>query len=132
MIALPPYAALLGLAMTADEAGRPVLTMPFADDVLGRPGFLHGGAIAGLLEMAAIVALRHALEEGVPEDGVAAVPLTITTDYRRGGRDAPTLAQGIVTRLGARVAQVDAAAWQDDPARPIATARTNWRLDRPS
>ena len=128
MIALPPYAALLGLTMTADDRGVPVLTMPFADGVLGRPGFLHGGAIAGLLEIAAIAALRHAL--GTDEAGL--IPLTITVDYRRGGRDAPTLATGIVTRLGTRIAHVDATAWQDDPARPIATARTNWRLDRPS
>ncbi|MBD8548878.1 PaaI family thioesterase [Sphingomonas sp. CFBP 8760] len=128
MIALPPYAALLGLTRTADDRGVPVLTMPFADGVLGRPGFLHGGAIAGLLEIAAIAALRHAL--GTDDAGV--IPLTITVDYRRGGRDAPTLATGIVTRLGTRIAHVDATAWQDDPARPIATARTNWRLDRPS
>lgn len=128
MIALPPYATLLGLTMTADDRGMPVLKMPFADGVLGRPGFLHGGAIAGLLEIAAITALRHAL--GTDEAGL--IPLTITVDYRRGGRDAPTLATGIVTRLGTRIAHVDATAWQDDPARPIATARTNWQLDRPS
>lgn len=128
MILLPPYAELLGVTASADGAGRPVLTMAFADTVLGRPGFLHGGAIAGLLELAAIAALRHAL--GAEEAGIH--PLTITTDYRRGGRDAPTLAGGIVTRLGTRIAHVDASAWQDDPVRPIATARTTWRLERPA
>ena len=31
--------------------------MPFDEDVVGRPGFLHGGAIAGLLEFAAFTTL---------------------------------------------------------------------------
>jgi uncharacterized protein (TIGR00369 family) len=126
MIALPPYAALLGMTIAADGNAPPVLTMPFADGVLGRPGFLHGGAIAGLLELAAIAALRHALGD----EAADIHPLTITVDYRRGGRDAATAACGIVTRLGTRVAHVEASAWQDDPMRPIATARTNWRLER--
>ncbi len=132
MTVLPPYAALLGLTLASDEDGdgdgAPVLTMPFGDDVLGRPGFLHGGAIAGLLEMAALAALRRALGD----DGTGIAPLTLTTDYRRGGRDAPTRAAGTVTRLGARIAHVEAAAWQDDRSRPIATARTSWLLARPA
>ena len=35
--------------------------MPFHDDVVGRPGYLHGGAIAGLLEFAAFTTLARAL-----------------------------------------------------------------------
>src|SRR3546814_8992761 len=71
--------------------------MPFSDDVLGRPGFLHGGAIGGLLEMAAIVALHAALES---EGGGRIKPINVTVDYMRGGREKETRAQGIVTRLG--------------------------------
>ena len=128
MTMLPPYAALLGLTLTSGEDGAPMLTMPFGDGVLGRPGFLHGGAIAGLLEMAALATLRHALGDG----GVGIAPLTLTTDYRRGGRDALTQAAGTVTRLGTRIAHVEAAAWQDDRTRPIATAQTSWLLTRPA
>ncbi|WP_375429508.1 PaaI family thioesterase, partial [uncultured Sphingomonas sp.] len=93
----------------------------------GRPGFLHGGAISGLLEMAAIVALRHALAE---EGGGRIKPVNVTVDFMRGGRDKPTRAAGIVTRLGGRVANVEAAAWQDDRDRPIASARMNYLLVR--
>jgi uncharacterized protein (TIGR00369 family) len=126
MIALPPYAALLGVTMAADGNAPPVLTMPFADGVLGRPGFLHGGAIAGLLELAAIAALRHALGD----ENAGIHPLTITVDYRRGGRDRPTIAAGTVTRLGTRIANVEATAWQEDRDRPIATARLNFKVER--
>ena len=101
--------------------------MPFADDVLGRPGFLHGGAISGLMEVAAIVALQAALKQ---EGGGRIKPINVTVDFMRGGRDKPTYARGIVTRLGKRVANLEATAWQDDPAKPIAAARMNYLVAR--
>ena len=128
MIRMPPYAELLGLVVEQDEAGAPLLMMPFAVDVLGRPGFLHGGAISGLMEMAAIVALHDALEG---EGGGAIKPINVTVDFMRGGRDKETRAQGVITRLGTRVANVEATAWQDDPAKPIAAARMNYLIVRP-
>lgn len=124
MSALPPYARLLGL----EEEGDGVLVMPFAEPVLGRPGFLHGGAISGLLEMAAVVALRAALGEAAAR----IKPVNLTVDFMRGGRDAPTRARGLVVRLGQRMANVDAVAWQEDEAKPIATARMHWLVRRPS
>jgi uncharacterized protein (TIGR00369 family) len=124
---LPPYAELLGLTVEHGD-GAPVMVMPFALDVLGRPGFLHGGAIAGLLEMAAIAALDDAL---AAEGGGRIKPITVTVDFMRGGRDKPTRAAGVVTRLGTRVANVEATAWQDDRTRPIAAARMNYLIVRP-
>lgn len=123
---LPSYADVLGIAIEPGD-GAPVLVMPFGDDVLGRPGFLQGGAIAGLLEMAAIAALDHALST---EGGGRIKPITVTVDFMRGGRDKPTRAAGTVTRLGARVANVEATAWQDDRAKPIAAARMNYLIVR--
>lgn len=127
MTPLPPYARLLGLAEEPGGDGPPLLLMPFADPVLGRPGFLHGGAITGLLEMAAIVALRHALAD---EGGGRIKPVNVTVDFMRGGRDKPTRAVGVVTRLGTRVANVEATAWQDARDRPIAGARMNYLIVR--
>jgi uncharacterized protein (TIGR00369 family) len=124
---LPPYAQLLGLTAERDSDGAPVLVMPFGNHVLGRPGFLHGGAISGLMEMAAIVALYDAL---AGEGGGEVKPVNVTVDFMRGGRDKPTRSRGIVTRLGTRVANVEATAWQDDPAKPIAAARMNYLIVR--
>ena len=124
---LPPYADLLGLTAERDDDGAPVLLMPFAPNVLGRPGFLHGGAISGLMEMAAIVALHAALED---EGGGEIKPINVTVDFMRGGRDKETRSRGVVTRLGTRVANVEATAWQDDPAKPIAAARMNYLIVR--
>ncbi len=124
---LPPYAELLGLSIEENGGSAPVLVMPFAPAVLGRPGFLHGGAISGLMEVAAIAALRRAL---ALEGGGRIKPINVTVDFMRGGRDKPTRSQGFITRLGTRVANVDAIAWQDDHARPIARARMNYLIAR--
>lgn len=128
-LVLPPYAALLGVSVDP-EAGAdsaPVLVMAFANKVIGRPGFLHGGAIAGLLEMAARAALMQALAAA---GGGGIEPVTVTVDFLRGGRDKPTRAAGIVTRLGNRIANVEAFAWQDERDRPIAAARMNCLVRR--
>ena len=121
-----PYSDLLGLT---EEAGAdaPTLVMAFGAHVIGRPGFLHGGAIGGLLEMAAVGALKQAL---AAEGEVRVKPINLTVDYMRGGRDKPTRARGTVTRLGTRVANVEAIAWQDEPDRPIAAARINYLIVR--
>ena len=121
-----PYARLLGLEVEPGEVA-PTYVMPFAVDVVGRPGFLHGGAIGGLLEMAAVGALKQAL---AAEGEVRIKPINLTVDYMRGGRDKPTRARGTVTRLGTRVANVEAVAWQDTPDRPIAAARMNYLIAR--
>lgn len=121
---LPPYARFLGIAETKDGA----LLMPF-DGNMGRPGFLHGGAISGLLEIAAIAALSGALAEA-DDAGGRIKPINVTVDFTRGGREHDTFARGTVTRLGSRVANVEASAWQDDPARPIAGARMTYLIIR--
>lgn len=100
--------------------------MPFHDDVVGRPGYLHGGAIAGLLEVAAFAALRRALDDSQ----VAMKPIAVTVDYMRGGTDMDTFAAATIERLGKRIANVEASAWQTDRSKPIASARINFLLDR--
>ena len=120
---LPPYAQLLNLRLEEQESG-PVWVMPFRDDVVGRPGFLHGGAIAGLLEVACFSALQRALGERKAQ----LKPITVTVDYMRTAGDADTFAAAVVERLGARIANVEAYAWQSDRATPIASARLNFLL----
>ena len=125
MRTLPPYAQLLQLRVEDGDHG-PMIVMPFHDDVVGRPGYLHGGAIAGLLEFAAFTTLARALHE----EPVVMKPITVTVDYMRGGEDRDTFASATVERLGARIANVEAFAWQKDRASPIASGRLNFLLER--
>ena len=123
---LPPYAQLLKLRIEDGDHG-PMVVMPFDEDVVGRPGFLHGGAIAGLLEFAAFTTLGRELRD----ERVGMKPITVTVDYMRGGTDRDTFATATVERLGARIANVEAFAWQKDRSSPIASARINVLLKRP-
>jgi uncharacterized protein (TIGR00369 family) len=124
--AIPPYAQLLGLRFDESD-GSPRVTMPFHDDVVGRPGFLHGGAIAGLLEFAAFSSLANALDD----DSVVMKPITVTVDYMRPGAERETYAAATIERLGATIANVEAFAWQGERDQPIASARLNFLLERP-
>lgn len=123
---LPPYAQLLRLR-TEESYGVLRFVMPFHEDVVGRPGFLHGGAIAGLLEFAAFTALRRE----IGDEAVAMKPITVTVDYMRGGTPGDTFAEALIERLGNRMANVEAFAWQGERSKPIASARINFLLARP-
>ena len=127
MADLPPYAQLLKCQL--DEQGdETILTMPFHEDVVGRPGYLHGGAIAGLLEIAAFTALAR--EIGDP--AVTMKPITVTVDYMRPAGHFETHASAVVQRLGTSIANVEAFAWQNVRDEPVAGARLNFLLERPA
>ena len=126
MSTLPPYGELLSLR--TELSGEETLwVMPFREEVVGRPGFLHGGAIAGLLEFAALGTLYEALGG---REGVKVKPINVTVDFMRGGTDHDTFAAATITRLGNRVANVEAHAWQKDRSKPIAAAHMNLLLRR--
>ncbi len=127
MTGLSPYAQLLRLEFEPDpRGGPPLVRMPAHDGLVGRPGFLHGGVIAGLLEYAAFIALRDALGE----EETVMKPITITVDYLRGGKLEDSRARAEIIRLGRRVANLEVRAWQEDEAKPIAMARLNFLLER--
>ncbi|MBP6554238.1 MAG: PaaI family thioesterase [Novosphingobium sp.] len=118
---LPPYAHALGIDIDHDEAGLPVLFVDYSERVAGRPGFLHGGAMSGLMEMAGIAALRAELDRR--GETVRLKPVNVQVEFMRGGTEQRTFAMGQVTRAGRRVALVNVEAWQDDRAKPIALAQ---------
>jgi uncharacterized protein (TIGR00369 family) len=124
---LPPYARALDMRVHSEADDAPVIIMPFADKVQGRPGYLHGGAISGLLEMAAVAAIHKALRDRGSDASIKQVNVTI--DFMRAGLPQDTFATGIVARLGRNMANVDASAWQDGgPGRPIAVAHMHYLI----
>jgi uncharacterized protein (TIGR00369 family) len=127
--ALPPYAMALDMEVVDAIDGAPVIAMPYADKVQGRPGFLHGGAISGLLEMAAVAAIHQALRANGNDSAIKQVNVTI--DFMRGGLGQVTYAVGEVLRLGRTMANVEARAWQDDKAKPIAMGTMHYLIRRP-
>lgn len=120
---LPAYARSLGITISGEDAGLPVLTVDFGPMVEGRPAHFHGGATAGLLETAGYAALRTALLAAERDPQLK--PINITVQYLAAGKAKPAFALGRITRLGRRNANVTVEAWQDDRTRPIATAVMN-------
>jgi uncharacterized protein (TIGR00369 family) len=111
-----PYARFIGLAI--DRKGDELTTiLPFARTLIGNPlkPALHGGVIGAFLEMTAILKL-------VADSTSVSLPKTIdiNVDYLRSGRPADTYARAVVWRLGRRVANVRAEAWQEAHDKPIA------------
>ena len=113
-----PYHRYLGLEVRQGPEGL-VLVMPFDDKLIGNPTLpaLHGGVTGALLECAAIATLMAEVDtESLPRI------INLSIDYLRPGRARDTYARGRITRQGRRVVNVQAQAWQQTPAEPIATA----------
>jgi len=126
MAVLPPYAEMIG-ARRDNSSGEPILTVGWQPDIEGRRGFIHGGVIAGLLEMACYEALHREFPDGVPP---RMKPINVAVDYLRGGLMIETHAVAQIVRIGKRVANATALCWQNDRSKPIATARMHFLLDR--
>jgi uncharacterized protein (TIGR00369 family) len=124
---LSPYARTMGFEVSRDADGRLVLAMANSISKHGRPGFIHGGALAGMLETIAYMTLGEALGEG---DRPQMRPVNVTITFMRGAGEQTTYARATIERLGKRIANIEAMAWQDDPAKPVAQAQINVMLDR--
>ena len=123
-----PYARLLDLHFEQDD-DEVRLIMPFSIGLVGAPGRLHGGAIAGLLEIAGLAAVIAAQSDA--ERMPRLRPVTVTADFMREGTPVDTIAAAEVTRLGRRIINVSSRAWQFDRGRPIAMANINFIADWP-
>ena len=121
--ALTPYARTLGIRVEEEGGDAPILAYEFSGDVEGRPQHLHGGATSGLLETAGYAVLKNELERLGRQHRLK--PINITVQFLSAGKMKTTYAQGRITRLGRRNANISVEAWQDDRERPIATAILN-------
>jgi uncharacterized protein (TIGR00369 family) len=92
--------------------------MPFSHDLIGYPILpaLHGGVVGALMEVTALTQLAIASKS-------AHFPKTIdiNIDYLRSGKPVDTFARARVVKIGRRIANVQAEAWQAERSQPIAT-----------
>lgn len=114
-----PYAQTLGAKpiLIGDQL---TLLLPFSNDNIGNPTLpaLHGGAIGGFMELAAIVELIHS--RGTDDLKNLPKPIGINIDYLRRGKPIDTYARAVVFKRGSRVVNVRVQAWQEDYDKPIA------------
>lgn len=115
-----PYASFLGLSIEREgDADEILARLRYSEPLIGDITIpaLHGGTIAALLESTAIFSVLW-------RGDTTALPrtITITIDYLRSGRPRDTLCRATIVRQGRRVVVVSVSAFQDDEAKPIATA----------
>ncbi|RDE23084.1 PaaI family thioesterase [Motiliproteus coralliicola] len=125
LLATLPYAQLLGMKAFYQE-GELVLHLPTNKSNIGNPTLpaLHGGAIAGFMEMSAVVHLLMSMES-------VRIPRVVdfSIDYVRAGRLEDTYVSCSVVRQGNKLVNVAITAWQQDRHNPIATARAHFLVD---
>jgi uncharacterized protein (TIGR00369 family) len=123
-LAASPYARFLGFRIELE--GETVTgVLPFTPHLVGNPILpaLHGGVVAAFLELTAIAQLAH-----VTPGAGAPRAVDVNIDYLRSSRAVVSFARAEVLRLGRRVANVRAVAWQGDERRPVATLRGHFLL----
>jgi len=111
-----PYARFLGIRaeLKGDEL---TLIMPFSHHLVGNPLLpaLHGGVVGALLEVTALTQLAIASKsDKFPKT------VDISIDYLRSGKPVDTYARARVVKIGRRIANVQAEAWQGERTQPIA------------
>jgi len=119
-----PYARFLGVGVERPNDTLECV-LPFRDEIVGNPILpaVHGGVIGAFLELTAILRL-------IDESGTDKVPkpINFAIDYLRSAGPTTTRARADIFKLGRRIAVVHVLAWQDDPARPVASGNGKFLL----
>ena len=119
-----PYAKWMGIA-PENATGELLTRMRYRESLIGNTFLpaIHGGTLGAMLEMAAIFHLLWETEtESVPKI------VNITVDYLRSAGPRDVIAAARVTKQGRRMVNVFAEAWQDDRARPVASASAHFLI----
>ena len=100
--------------------------MRFSPPLVGNPLLpaLHGGSVAGFMELTATAALTAATQgtQGRPK------PVDVSVAYLRSARPADTHARAHIRKVGRRIAYVHVLAWQEDEATPVAEMTAHFLL----
>jgi uncharacterized protein (TIGR00369 family) len=119
-----PYARFLGVEVERVDGVLECL-LPFRQELVGNAALpaVHGGVLGAFLELTALLRLLD--ESGA---GPVPKPITFSVDYLRSAGPHPTRARAEIFKLGRRIANVRAVAWQDDRSRPVVAGNGKFLL----
>lgn len=126
-IAGSPYGRLLGIELEEAGEGHVRLRLPYRDDLTTIGDLVHGGALAGLVDVAATAAGWMTLED---PSGARGTTVGLSLSYLRGLRGADAVAEARVVRAGRQIV-VLAVDVSEAGGEPCATALVTYKLDRP-
>lgn len=121
-----PYASALGVELKFTDDGF-ILTLPYKPSNIGNPVIpaLHGGAIGGFMEIAAVAEiLLNYPDEGPPKT------IGLNIDYLRTGKPQDCFAKAKIARHGRRIVNVSVHVWQNDPEKPIAALHGHFLIQK--
>ena len=117
-----PFGQFMGMecVVRGDEM---TAILPFRDHLIGNSAIpaLHGCSVGAFLEITAMAQVFLLTELEKPPR-----PIDLTVDYLRSGAARDTFARATVTKLGRRIANVRAEAWQDRRDKPIAAIHAHF------
>lgn len=126
VVGLVPYATFMGV-QSYWEGEQLIARLPYRDDHIGNftANIFHGGLIGALLEHTAFMHLLHHVRRNhLPKI------VNISANYLRPVAPQDVLANGLIVRQGARVANVRVRAWQKAWDDPVATADVHFLLPK--
>jgi uncharacterized protein (TIGR00369 family) len=124
MIDASAIAHWLGFSVEQDN-GEYIYRLAFDEKHIGNPAIraLHGGVIAAFLEVAAQCELAGKLD-----NGETIKTINVDIDYLASSRAQDMKGRASITRLGRRIAFVEAIGWQESEDRPVAKANFRIRI----
>ena len=119
-----PFAQRLGLTIERLDAEGAELRMPFDPELATVGDTVHGGAIASLIDTAAVTA---AWGDDSPAEGLGGATVSIAVDYVAAARATDVVARARVIRRGRSLCFVTVEALDDD-GRVVATGQVCHRF----
>lgn len=124
IVETPPLHRWLGITLTQARPGEVVIALPYREELLATPepenGYVHGGILATLLDLAGDFALATLVGRGIPT-------IDLRVDYLRPALPGRALrATGTVVRSGRRLGVADAVVVDAEDGRQLAVARGAW------
>lgn len=125
-IVASPYGRLLGAELEEAGEDRVVVRLPYRDDLTTLGDLVHGGAIAGLVDVAATAAFWAHPRLGA---GARGTTIGLSLSFLQAARGAELRATATVRRRGREICTGDVSV-RDAEGREVAAALVTYKLSR--
>lgn len=122
-----PHSHALGMELQSLEKGTAIISMPYADRLVGDPntGVVHGGAVSALMDTACGAAVMSH-----PSNPVATATIDLRIEYLRTATPGQTITtEAICYHVTRSVAFVRATAMDENTETPVAMATGTFTVE---